>query len=99
MTWIALPSGTMLKEDDIAAIKVFSPKTEFHDREYKCILKGVEITSSGIGSISYASTEVPHIIINQEDYDALRAVLKTKTVGIGHTPRTDVPPSGKPTRP
>jgi hypothetical protein len=79
MTWILLPSGTMLKEEEIAGIRAW--QRGHNERVYECILKNVRIAgvcgggSTGSGRFEYAS-----ITLVQDDYDALTQILKTKTV-------------------
>jgi hypothetical protein len=89
MTWIALPSGTMIDMDDLAGVKAYLPRPHDGVREFRCVLKNVRISSNGATS----GNEMPGFYINEEDYIKLREVLMSRTVGAGYTPSTDVPAS------
>jgi hypothetical protein len=79
MTWIVLPSGTMLKEEEIAGIKAYSRQP--NERAYDCILKNVRIAGAGGGgSPGGGRFEYASITLDQDDYNALTRILKTKTV-------------------
>jgi hypothetical protein len=77
MTWILLPSGTMLNEEEIASIR---PRMAGANQEYECILKNVPIAGAGGGaSPGGGRFECASIMIDHADYTELKRILQPIT--------------------